>query len=447
MADENRHGSISSIGSERTGTDHGSGPEKRDAGAAAFFRKLGPGLITGAADDDPSGIATYSQAGAAFGYGLLWTTLISLPLMLAVQLMCARIGVVAKEGLASALRAHYPRWLLWLACALLIVANILNIAADLGGMAAAARLLTGVPRVVFVPLFAALILVLLIFASYDAMTRVLKWLALALFAYIVSGLLAHPSWIGVLRGTLIPHVRWDRDYLLTVVAILGTTISPYLFFWQAAQTAEQEHQIAVRFPRRRRRALTRELKDASVDTYAGMLVSQVIMYFIILTAGATLHTAGMTDVQTADQAAMALRPVAGPLAYWLFALGIIGTGMLGVPVLAGSAAYAIAEAAGWGRGMDEKPSTAREFYAVMVISMVVGMLLALTGFNSIKLLVWSAVVNGLLAPPLIIIILLVCNNRAIMGEHRNGPVLNTLGAAAAGLMTLAAVALVVSLAL
>lgn len=418
-----------------------------DKGAAAFFRKLGPGLITGAADDDPSGIATYSQAGAAFGYGLLWTALISLPLMISVQLMCSRIGVVAKEGLGSALKEHYPKWLLWLACVLLIVANVLNIAADLGGMAAGAALLTGLPRVIFVPVFAALILMLLIYASYEAMTHVLKWMALALFAYLISGALAHPSWLKVMSGTFIPAVRWDKQYLLTIVAILGTTISPYLFFWQASQTAEHEQHIAARFPLRRRRATTRELKDASVDTYAGMFVSQIIMYFIILTAGATLHRAGVTDVQTADQAAMALRPVAGPLAYWLFALGIIGTGMLAVPVLAGSAAYAVAEAAGWGRGMDEKPSAAREFYGVMAVSMVVGMILALTGFNAIKLLLWSAVVNGLLAPPLIIIILLVCNNKEIMGDHRNGAVLNTLGGIAAVLMSVAAVALVVSLAL
>ncbi|MGI8509633.1 MAG: Nramp family divalent metal transporter [Gemmatimonadaceae bacterium] len=418
-----------------------------DAGAAGFFRKLGPGLITGAADDDPSGIATYSQAGAAFGYGLLWTALISLPLMISVQLMCSRIGVVAKEGLGSALKQHYPKWLLWLACVLLIVANVLNIAADLGGMAAGAALLTGLPRVIFVPVFAALILALLIYASYEGMTRVLKWMALALLAYIIAGALAHPSLLKVMSGTFLPAIRWDKEYLLIIVAILGTTISPYLFFWQASQTAEHEHHLAARFPRRRRRATTRELKDASVDTYAGMFASQMIMYFIILTAGATLHRAGVTDVQTADQAASALKPVAGPLAYWLFALGIIGTGMLAVPVLAGSAAYAVSEAAGWGRGMDEKPSAAREFYGVMAVSMVVGMILALTGFNSIRLLLWSAVANGLLAPPLIIIILLVCNNKEIMGDHRNGAVLNTLGSIAAVLMSVAAVALVVSLAM
>ncbi|HEY7897989.1 MAG TPA: Nramp family divalent metal transporter [Gemmatimonadaceae bacterium] len=423
--------------------------EASDTGAAAFLRKLGPGLITGAADDDPSGIATYSQAGAAFGYGLLWTALVSLPLMIAVQLMCARVGVVAKSGLASALREHYSRRLLWFACILLIVANTLNIAADLGGMAASAQLLTGIPRVILVPLFAALILGLLIFASYESMARVFKWFSLALFAYVIAGILAHPSLLGILKGTLIPAVRWDKTYLLTFVAILGTTISPYLFFWQAAQVAEQEEHIRARFPLRRRRGemrrTGRELKDAALDTESGMFVSQLIMFFIVLTAGATLHRAGITDVQTADQAASALRPLAGPLAYWLFALGIIGTGMLGVPVLAGSAAYAIAEAGAFKGGMDEKPDGARVFYGVMAIAMVTGTLLALTKLNAMKMLLWSAVMNGVLAPPLIVIILLVCNNEKIMGKYKNGRLLNVLGWCAAILMGTAAIAMIVSL--
>lgn len=415
-----------------------------DRGPAAFLRKLGPGLITGAADDDPSGIATYSQAGAAFGFGLLWTALISLPLMAAVQLMCARIGIVSKSGLASALRDHYPRWLLWLACILLVVGNTVNIAADLGGMAAAASMLTGVPSAPFVPVFAVIILAMLVYASYERITQIFKWMTLALFAYIIAAFLAHPSWPKVLAGTFVPQIAWTRDYLLTFVAILGTTISPYLFFWQAAQTAEQDHHLALRFPYRRRRALRREIRDTTVDTNTGMFMSQLIMYFIILTAGATLHAHGVTDVQTADQAAQALRPVAGALAYWLFAFGIVGTGMLGVPVLAGSAAYAVAEAAGWERGMDEKPHAAKEFYGVMAVAMIIGTLLALTNVNAIKLLLWSAVTNGLLAPPLIIIILFVCNNKRIMGRHRNGPVANVLGWAAAGLMSAAAIAMLIS---
>jgi len=436
---------------ERIGAAHIAQPHEgaaRNTGASAYLRKLGPGLITGAADDDPSGIATYSQAGAAFGYGLLWTALISLPLMISVQLMCARVGVVAKSGLASTLRTHYSRSVVWFACFLLIIANTLNIAADLNGMAASAQLLTGIPRGILVPVFAALILALLIFASYESMARVLKWFALALFAYIGAGLLAHPSIIGVLRGTFIPSIQWDQAYLLTFVAILGTTISPYLFFWQASQVAEQEEHIRARFPVRRRRGQMRrtgrELHDAALDTGSGMLVSQVIMFFIVLTAGATLHKAGITDVQTADQAATALRPLAGPLAYWLFALGLIGTGMLGVPVLAGSAAYAIAEAGAFKGGMDEKPDTAIVFYSVMAIAMIVGTILALTNADSMKMLLWSAVVNGVLAPPLIVIILLVCNNEKIMGNYRNGRLLNVLGWSAAGLMGFAAIAMIVS---
>jgi NRAMP (natural resistance-associated macrophage protein)-like metal ion transporter len=431
-----------------TGASNAESRNSANSGVAGFFRKLGPGLITGAADDDPSGIATYSQAGAAFGYGLLWTALISLPLMIAVQLMCARVGIVAKSGLATALREHYSRKLLWFACLLLIIANTLNIAADLGGMAAGAELLTGIPRVILVPVFAALILALLVFASYESMARVLKWFALTLFAYVLAAILAHPSVLGVLKGMFLPSIEWNKDYLLTFVAILGTTISPYLFFWQASQVAEQEEHIRARFPLRRRRGemrrTRRELEDAAVDTESGMFVSQIIMFFIILTAGATLHKAGITDVQSADQAAIALRPIAGPLAYWLFALGIIGTGMLGVPVLAGSAAYAIAEAGAFKGGMDEKPDTARMFYGVMAIAMIVGTLLALTKLNAMKMLLWSAVMNGVLAPPLIVIILMVCNNEKIMGRHRNGPWLNTLGSVAAVLMGAGAIAMIAS---
>lgn len=422
----------------------GSPTRRGDAGVGGFLRKLGPGLITGAADDDPSGIATYSQAGAAFGFGLLWTTLICLPLMVTVQLMCARIGLVSKSGLASALREHYPRWLLWTACVLLVVGNTVNIAADLSGMAAAAAMLSGLPAAALVPVFAIVILALLVYASYELMTQIFKWMTLALFAYVVAAFLAHPSWFAVLRGTFIPHIALTQDYLLTFVAILGTTISPYLFFWQAAQTAEQDEQIAMRFPHRRRRAMGREIRDARLDTWVGMIASEIIMFFIILTAGATLHTHGLTDVQTASQAAAALRPVAGPLAYWLFAFGLVGTGMLGVPVLAGSAAYAVAESAGWERGMDEKPHTAKEFYGVMAIAMLIGTLLALLHINAIKLLLWSAVANGVLAPPLIVIILLVCNNASIMGEYRNGRTANVLGWVAAVLMTGAAVAMIVS---
>ena len=413
------------------------------ARAGSFFRELGPGLITGAADDDPSGISTYSQAGAAYGTNLLWTALVSLPLMSAVQLMCARIGIVARNGLAGVLRDHYSTWVLWVACGLLLFANTVNIAADLAGMAAATVLLTGGRAVWFVPIYAALVIVLLLFSSYATMTKVLKWLSLALFAYVIAAFLANPDWPRVFHSTLVPHMEFSRKYLLMFVAIMGTTISPYLFFWQAAQNAEQDQHLIGKFGERPRRAVGRELRSARRDVYTGMFVSNMIMYFIMLTAGSTLHAAGITEIQTADQAAQALRPLAGSAAALLFTAGIVGTGMLGVPVLAGSAAYAVAEAAAWRRGMDERPRSAANFYGVIVAAMVIGMALNFAKLDAIKLLLWAAVVNGLLAPPLIVIILVVCNNRRVMGNHRNGWALNVVGGLAALVMGGAALVLIV----
>jgi NRAMP (natural resistance-associated macrophage protein)-like metal ion transporter len=412
----------------------------------SFVGELGPGLVTGAADDDPSGIATYSQAGAAFGYALLWTALVTLPLMTAVQLMCARIGIVTRQGLAAVLREHYSRWLLWFACLLLFVANTINIAADLGGMAAAASMLSGAPAVWFVPAFTILILALLVFGSYESMTRVFKWLTLVLFAYVVAAFAAKPDWDTVLWETIRPKITFSHDYLLTFVAILGTTISPYLFFWQAAQNAEQEEQRDNKMMEegRPRRALRRELRASHRDVAFGMFVSNLIMFFIILTAGATLNRAGQTNIDTAEQAAAALRPLAGNFAYLLFTLGLVGTGMLAVPVLAGSAAYALAEAGAWNSGMSAKVHEARTFYGVIAIAMLIGMALNFAHLNAVRLLFWTAVLNGLLAPPLIVILLFVCNNPLVMGEHRNGWKLNVLGTLAALLMTFAGVALAFS---
>jgi NRAMP (natural resistance-associated macrophage protein)-like metal ion transporter len=410
----------------------------------SFVRELGPGLVTGAADDDPSGIATYSLAGAAFGYHLLWTAIVTLPLMTAVQLMCARIGVVTRRGLAAVLREHYSRWLLWFACLLLLVANTINIAADLGGMAAAASMLSGIPSVWFVPAFTIAILALLIFASYAYMTRIFKWLTLVLFAYVLAAFVANPDWFEVFRETFLPRIQYTHDYLLTFVAILGTTISPYLFFWQAAQNAEQEEHLEKKIEGRPRRAMERELRSSGRDVGAGMFISNLIMFFIILTAGATLHKAGQTNIETAEQAAAALRPLAGNAAYLLFTLGLVGTGMLAVPVLAGSAAYALAEAGAWNAGMSEKIHDARNFYGVIAIAMLIGMAMNFAHFNAVRLLFWTAVINGLLAPPLIIILLFVCNNPKVMGDHRNGWKLNLFGILAAALMTFAGAALVFS---
>lgn len=355
--------------------------------------------------------------------------------MSAVQLICARIGLATRQGLASTLRSYYPPWLLWVACLLLLVANTVNIAADLGGMAAAGALVTGWRTIWFVPAFALLIIVLLVFASYQEMTVIFKWMTIVLFAYVVSAVLARPDWHQVLAGTLWPRTAFSTDYILTVVAILGTTISPYLFFWQAAQEAEdQAHQPRVPVSQLFRRAAT--------DTKIGMVVSNVIMYFIIVTTGATLHPAGVARIDTAAQAAAALRPLAGPGAALVFALGIVGTGLLAVPVLAGSAAYAVAEAARWRRGMDEKPWTAPQFYAIIALSTLIGVAMNYVHLDAMRLLFWSAVINGLLAPPLIVIILVVSNDARIMADARNGIGLNVLGGAAAVVMTIAAIAAV-----
>lgn len=413
----------------------GFGPVRR------FFRHLGPGLITGAADDDPSGISTYATAGAAFGYGLLWTALFSLPLMASVQLMCARIGLVSGRGLARVLRHYYSRRILWLACVLLLVANTVNIAADLGGMAEAMELLTGLNSLWFHLPFAVLIIGLLFVTSYRMIANIFKWLTLVLLAYVIAAFLARPNWLAVLQASFRPPVNFSHDYLMTIVAILGTTISPYLFFWQASQEVEEEKAAGKRSVGQRTGATAKELRIARTDTVTGMSYSNLIMYFIILTTGATLYVNGQRDIETARQAAEALRPLAGEAAYVLFALGLIGTGMLGVPVLAGSAAYAVGEAFAWRSGMNERPRLAPKFYAVIAVAMLTGLLLDYTGFNAIKMLFWSAVLNGLLAPPLIIIILMVCNNRRVMGEHVNGRLLNLFGIGAALVMIIAAVAM------
>ncbi|HEV8673163.1 MAG TPA: Nramp family divalent metal transporter, partial [Methylomirabilota bacterium] len=365
-----------------------------------FFADLGPGLITGAADDDPSGISTYSVGGAAFGYAPLWTALFSFPLMAAVQLMCARLGMVTGRGLAGVVRHHYPRWVLWGACALLAVANIINIGADLGGMAEATELVTGVDSKIWTPLYAGLIVSLLFWSSYRTIARIFKWLTLVLFAYVAAAFLAHPDWGAVLRATLVPRMEWSPDYLATLVAILGTTISPYLFFWQASQEVEEERAHGRRTVSQRKGATDAELRRARTDVLAGMFFSNFVMYFIILTTAATLHAHGETRIATARQAAEALRPLAGDGAYWLFTLGLIGTGILSIPILAGACAYAVAEAEAWRGSLEDRPRSASRFYAVVAVAMLLGLTLDFAGFDAVAMLFWSAVVNGVLAPPL-----------------------------------------------
>jgi len=409
-----------------------------------YFRILGPGLVTGAADDDPSGITTYSVAGASLGYGMLWMALVTFPLMTAVQLICARIGLVTGRGLAAAIRAHYPRWYIYVACLLLLVANVFNIAADLSGMADVTHMLIGVPPLVSVPVIGLLVLLTTIYASYARFAQYLKWLTAVLFAYVVTAFLARPDWRQIALATFVPRLRWDSVYVTTMVAVLGTTISPYLFFWQASHEVEEEKAQGRRSVAQRRGASGHELADARLDVVTGMLFSNIVMFFIILATAATLHASGRTEIESAREAAEALRPLAGDGAYLLFAVGLIGTGLLAVPILAGSASFAIAEVFDWRAGLDLTPRRGRRFYLVFAGAVVAGMALNLIGTNPIRMLFLSAVLNGLLAPPLLLLIMLVGNNRAIMGEHANGPWLNLLGWLATAVMFLAAVAFFVT---
>jgi NRAMP (natural resistance-associated macrophage protein)-like metal ion transporter len=396
-------------------------PQPKEPGVVRrFFANLGPGLITGAADDDPSGISTYSVAGATFGYSFLWTVLLTFPLMAAVQLMCARLGMVSGRGLAAVIRLRYSSWVLWPACLLLIVANVFNIGADLGGMADAMQMVTGIRAYWWTPFFALLITGLLIWTSYNLMARVFKWLTLVLFAYVVTAFLARPDWGSVLRGTFLPHVAWTRSYMSVLVGILGTTISPYLFFWQAAEEVEEDRKHGKTTVAQRRGSTNQELRAAKEDVFTGMFFSNLVMFFIILTTAATLHVHGIQNIETARQASEALRPLAGPGAYWLFTLGLVGTGMLAVPVLAGSCAYTIAEAASWKRAsLGDSPQRAPQFYMVIAGAMVVGLALDFAGLNAVKMLFWSAVVNGVLAPPLIVLVVLLTSDKKVMGTRTN----------------------------
>jgi len=418
--------------------------KRRDGPLPSFFHSLGPGLITGAADDDPSGISTYSVAGATFGYAGLWTALFSFPLMAAVQLMCARLGMVTGRGLAGVIRRRYSPWVLWPACGLLIVANVFNIGADLGGMGDAMQMVTGVGSYFWTPVFAGVIVAMLFWTSYRSMVRVFKWLTLVLFAYVITAFLVKPDWSLVMRATVIPHIEWTRSYMSVLVGILGTTISPYLFFWQAAEEVEEDREHGKKTVAQRKGSTDNELAAARTDIITGMLFSNVVMYFIILTTAATLNAHGVKNIETAQQAAEALQPLAGKGAYWLFTLGLIGTGMLAVPVLAGSCAYAIAEAARWrNASLAKKPRSAKRFYAVIAVSVAVGLALHYAGLNAVKMLFWSAVVNGVLAPPLVILVVLVTSDRKIMGHRTNSPAMRVLGWTCAAAMSVAAVALIV----
>jgi NRAMP (natural resistance-associated macrophage protein)-like metal ion transporter len=392
-----------------------------NGGIKRLFRSLGPGLITGASDDDPSGIATYSQAGAQFGFSITWTLLFTYPLMAVIQEISARIGRTTGCGVAANIARHYPNWILQTIVGLLLFANVVNIGADLGAMGDAVQLLVGGPRAFYVLAFGCLCAVVQVFVTYARYVVVLKWLTLSLFAYFGTVLFVQMPWAEAARGFFLPTLSTDPSFWTTVVAILGTTISPYLFFWQASQEVEEIHAVAerkplVRAPSQGENAQTR----ISIDTYTGMAFSNLVALAIMTTA-ATLHRHGVTDIQTSRQAAEALRPVAGDLAFALFALGIIGTGLLAVPVLAASASYALAEARKWPSGLSCRPRKAKAFYGTIVAATLAGIGINLSPLDPVKALFWSAVVNGIVAVPVMAMMMLISSNRKIM-ERSQSPV-------------------------
>jgi NRAMP (natural resistance-associated macrophage protein)-like metal ion transporter len=379
-----------------------------------LLKSLGPGVITGAADDDPSGIATYSVAGAQLGTKLLWTALLTWPLMAAVQVMCARIGMVTGQGLAANFKQRFPGWLLRVFIVALLLANTINIAADLAGMADAAEMLTGVTPHLFVVVFAILISWATVRLRYHQIANVLKWLVLVLFAYPITAFVVGADWGLVLRDTLVPSIPRTRGEWSTLVAILGTTISPYLFFWQASEEVEEEKAAGLNTLASRKGAPVNELQLRRMDVGVGTFFSNVVMFFIILTTAVTLNRHGITHIETSRQAAEALRPLAGKFAAALFTVGIVGVGFLAIPTLAGSAAYAFAETLGWRQGLDKKLKQARAFYALILLSTVAGVGLDFVGINPVKALYWTAVINGLLAPFLLVGILIVASDKKLM---------------------------------
>jgi NRAMP (natural resistance-associated macrophage protein)-like metal ion transporter len=401
------------------------------------WKTLGPGLITGSSDDDPSGIATYSQAGAGFGFTTLWTAVFTFPLMAGIQEMCARIGLVTGEGLTSTIKKNYSRSILYILLILSLPAIVLNIGADIAGMGAVTHLLFPVvPAAIFSILFTALLIPAIIFFSYKRIAAVMKYLCMILLAYILVPLIVKTDWSTAFRSSFLPGFSFNKEYMSILVGILGTTISPYLFIWQTSMEVEESNKGLIK-PIVNNRAL----RNMRTDVGYGMFYSNLIMYFIILTGATVLFKGGMKQIDTVDQAAMALKPLAGNFSYLLFSLGVIGTGFLAIPVLAGSLSYAIAETFTWEEGLDKKYKEAKSFYWVLASALVVGLIINFVGISPIKALIYTAILYGLTAPGLIAIILMICNNKKIMGERVNGLFSNTLGMLALLLMTGCAVAL------
>jgi NRAMP (natural resistance-associated macrophage protein)-like metal ion transporter len=407
-----------------------------------ILKILGPGLVTGAADDDPSGIATYSQVGAQFGYGVGWMVILSFPLMVAIQEIAAHIGVVTGAGIAQNVKQHYPRWLLAGIVLALLVANVINIGADVAAMGDAVSLLIGGRMQIWVVLIAAISVLLETFLSYARYAAILKWMTLALFAYVATALVAHVQWSLALIGAVLPALTLDAAQFTALVAVLGTTISPYLFFWQSAQEVEElarRHQKPLQIAPRRAGA---EFRRIRIDTLSGMAISNLIAWFIIVSTAATLHSHGMTHIQTSAQAAQALAPIAGKFASIVFSMGIIGTGLLALPVLAGSSAYAVCETFDWNEGLDSKPMVARAFYGIIAGGTLLGAALAFTPIDPMKALYWSAVVNGLLAGPVMAVMMIIASSNRVMGKLTLSPSLKIWGWLSTAVMLAAAVALI-----
>jgi len=412
-----------------------------------YWNVLGPGLTTGASDDDPSGIATYSQTGAQYGFQLLWLSIFTFPLMAIVQEMCARIGMVTGRGLAGNIRTHFSKRVLYLCTLMLFAANAFNIGADLGAMAKAVQLLDhGFNFGVAVIGFALLSVVLQIFLPYARYARYLKWLALVLLAYVASAIMAHLNWGTVLHHSVLPSVKWSKNQLLLICAILGTTISPYLFFWQTSQEVENQIMDGETSIASRKKGVSKHhIKSMRVDVWSGMLLSNLVMFFIIAACGALLFTHGVTNITSAAQAAEALRPFAGNATYWLFAIGIIGTGMLAIPVLAGSSSYAAAESFKWREGLYRKFKQAHAFYATIALSVLVGLGINFLGIDPIKALIYSAVANGIVAPLVLALIVIISSNKPIMGEWVNKKSTTWLGWGVTTIMVVAGGAAIWSL--
>jgi NRAMP (natural resistance-associated macrophage protein)-like metal ion transporter len=406
-----------------------------------YWHMLGPGLTTGASDDDPSGIVTYSQTGARFGFNFLWMAVFTFPLMAVVQEMCARIGLVTGRGLAGNIRLHFSKRVLIVCTMLLFIANTINIGADLGAMAKAVQLFN--PQLNFTGLvigFAVLSLLLQIFTPYVKYARYLKWMALVLLSYVFSTLLANLDWSVVLRAAVVPHIEWNKDAAILICAILGTTISPYLFFWQTSQEVEEQILQGKTTVHERRLATPPEdIKSMRIDVWSGMFLSNLVMFFIIAACGALLHANGITNITSAAQAAEALRPFAGDSSYFLFALGIVGTGLLAIPVLAGSSSYALAEAFRWREGMYRDLAQARAFYGIIIISMTIGLGMNFVGIDPINALIYSAVANGLVAPMVLLLIVLISSNRAIMGRWTNKKSTTAIGWLVTGIMAISGI--------